>query len=246
MKILSYNYSRFRNAEQLSLANDVLIATKTYDWAGNNVLNLLTWVQDSKTELENQINKLGTVNETQTVKLADNAFNDSWRRLKYVVKAYELSPLADDRANVAIISELINSHGPNLHSESYAVQNAIAKIFLKDCTTEPELVAAIAALKLDVYISNIQIALDTLLAAIAHRKDKKVNEISAERTREIRNRLMDNLDKMFKYLEVMSAITPEGELDTMIKRINESIQKIETAIKMRSHKSPELEEVEQG
>ena len=42
---------------------------------------------------------------------------------------------------------------------------------------------------------------------------------------------MDNLDKMFKYLEVMSEVAPSDDLNTMIKQINESIQKIETAIK---------------
>lgn len=241
---MSFNSSRFRNAEQLSLSNDVLNITKDYDWAGNNMQNLQTWVQDSNTELKNQINKLGTVNETQTVKIADNAFNDAWRALKYIVKAYELSPLEADRANAAIVSELINAHGVNLHSESYTVQNATAKLFLKDCTTKPELKAAVTGLNLDGFINNIQVALDTLLAAITHRKDKKVNEISAEKTREIRNRLMDHLEKMFKYFEVMSEVAPSDDLDTMIKQINVSIQKIETAIKKRSHKSSELEEVE--
>ena len=243
MQITKFYSKRLRNAELLSLTNDVLNITMPFDWVTANVLNLQTWVQESNTEFKNQINKLGTVNETQVVSLSDNAFNDSWRALKYVVKACELSPVVVDRANAAIISELINSLGSNLHTESYQIQNATAKLFLNDCENKPEINAAIAALKLTSYIANMQVALDTLLAAIDTRKNKKVNEQNESKTREIRIQLADNLLKMFKYLEVMSDISPGGDLDTMVKQINESIQKIETSVKMRSRKSPELEEV---
>ena len=243
MKILKFNPARLRNAEHLSLTNDVLNITQPFDWAAANVLSLQTWVKDSHEALQNQLNKLGTVNETQIVRIADNIFNDSWRALKYVVKACLLSPILVDRKNAAIISELINSHGTNLHSESYQVQNATVKLLLDDCENTPGIKAAILALNLGTYIANIQIALDTLLVAIDSRKDKKVSELSDNETREMRNRLTDNLIKMFKYLEVMSDITPDGDLDTMIKQINVSIQKIETSVKMRLHKSSELEEV---
>ncbi|MGZ2370477.1 DUF6261 family protein [Ancylomarina sp. YFZ004] len=244
MKIIKFYSKRLRNAEQLSLTNDVLNITHSYDWAGVNVLKLQTWVQESNVEFKNQLNKLNTVNETQAVKIADNAFNDSWRALKYVLKACLLSPVAAERINAAILNELINTHVVNLHNESYQVQNATAKLFLNDCANKPEIKAAITTIKLDSYITNIQTALDTLLAAIALRKDKKVNELNDNQTREIRTRLTDNLINMFKYLEVMSDISPGGDLDNMIKQINVSIQKIETAVKMRSHKSSELEETE--
>lgn len=244
MKITKFYSRRLRNAEYLSLSNDVLNITKPYDWAAANVLNLRTWVQESNTEFKNHLNKLGTVNETQAVKFADDAFNDSWRALKYVIKACLLSPIAEERSNGAILDELINSHGNNLHNESYQVQNATAKLFINDCVNKPAIKAAITVVKLDSYITNIQTALEVLLAAIALRKDKKVSELNDNETREIRIRLTDNLTKMFKYLEVMSEISPDGDLDTMIKQINLSIQKIETAIKKRSHKSPELEEIE--
>jgi hypothetical protein len=243
MKISTISFSRLRNAEHISLANDVLNITQPFDWAAANVLNLQTWVKDSNDELQDQLNKLGTVNETQVVRLADGVFNDSWRALKYVVKACQLSPIVADRANAAIISELINSHGSNLHSESYQVQNATVKLFLKDCENKLEIKTVIAVLKLTPFIANMQVALDTLLAAIDSRKNKKVSELNENETREMRNRLTDNLIKMFKYLEVMSEITPGGDLDTMIKQINVSIQKIETSVKMRSHKSSVLEEV---
>ena len=244
MKIAKFYSKRLRNAELLSLTNDVLNIAEPYDWATANVLNLQTWVQECNTELKNQMNKLGTVNETEAVKIADHAFNDSWRALKHVVKACLLSPIVEERANTAILNELIHTHGNNLHNESYQVQNATAKLFLNDCVNKPEIKAAITAVKLDSYITNMQTALEVLLAAIALRKDKKVSELNDKETQEIRNRLTDNLIKMFKYLEVMSDISPGGDLDTMIKQINLSIQKIEIAIKKRTHKGQELEEVE--
>ena len=244
MIITTFYSKRLRNAELLSLTNDVLNITKPFDWATANVINLQTWVQESNTGLKNHLNKLGTVNETNVVKIADDAFNDSWRALKYVIKACLLSPVDTKRTSAAIISELINTHGTNLHNESYQVQNATAKLFLNDCGNKPEIKAAIAVLSLNTYILNMEVAIDTLLSAIALRKDKKVSELNDNETHEIRIRLTDNLIKMFKYLEVMSEISPGGELDTMIKQINLSIQKIETAIKKRTHKGQELEEVE--
>ncbi len=244
MIITKFYSKRLRNAELLSLSNDVLNITKPYDWAAANVLNLQTWVAESNTELKDQLNKLGTVNETHAVKIADDAFNNSWRALKYVIKACLLSPVDTKRTNAAIISELINTYGANLHNESYQVQNATAKLFLNDCGNKPKIKAAIAVLNLNTYILNMEVAIDTLLAAIALRKDKKLGELNDNETREIRIRLTDNLIKMFKYLEVMSDILPGGELDTMIKEINLSIQKIEIAIKKRSNKNQELEEIE--
>ena len=244
MKVFTFNAIRLKNAEHLSLSNDVLAITKDYDWASSNVQNLRTWVEDSNTEFKNQLNKQGTVNETQAVKVADDAFSDSWRALKYVIKACLLSPIAVERANAAILNEQINTHGRNLHNESYQVQNATAKLFLNDCANKPEIKAAITAVKLDDYITNVEIALEALLAAIAFRKNKKASELNENKTREIRYRLTDNLIKMFKYLEVMSEISPGGDFDNMIKEINLSIQKIETAVKKRRNKSSELEETE--
>ena len=74
MKITKFHFRRLRNAEHLSLTNDVLNITKPFDWAAANVLSLPTWVQESNTEFKNHLNKLGTVIETQAVKLADDAF----------------------------------------------------------------------------------------------------------------------------------------------------------------------------
>ncbi len=177
------------------------------------------------------------------MRLADIAFNDSWRALKYVVKACLLSPVDMKRKNAVILHEFIHSYGTNLHNESYQVQNATVKLFLYDCAKKPEIKAAVSVLKLNSFILNIEVAIDTLLAAIALSQNKKVSEISEDETRDIRNRLTVNLIKMFKYLEVMSEITPDGDFDTMIKQINESIQKIETSVKKRTNKGPELEEV---
>ena len=244
MKISSLNSTRLRNAELLSLSNDVINITQSYDWAAANVLNLQTWVQESNTDLKDQLNKLGTVNETMVVMIADNAFNDSWRALKYVIKALLLNPSESKRTNAAIINELINTHGANLHNESYQVQNATVKLFLNDCAYKPEIKAAIAVLKLNSYILNVEVAIDTLLAAIVIRKDKKVSELNDDATREIRIRLTGNLIKMFKYLEVMSEVAPGGDFDTMIKEINMSIQNIEIAVKKRSNRNIEIEKVE--
>ena len=51
MKILTFNAIRLKNAEHLSLSNDVLVITKDYDLVTPNVQNLRTWVEDSNTEL---------------------------------------------------------------------------------------------------------------------------------------------------------------------------------------------------
>lgn len=242
MKIVLFKFSSLRNAEHLSLSKDVLKITKSYDWTATGVQNLLTWLQESIIDLTNQLNKHEIINETQVVVLADNAFGDAWRAVKYVAKACLLSPSPLERSNAAILNKLITSHGSNLHTESCEIQNATAKMFLSDCANKPEIKIAIRALSLNNFIANMETALEALLAAIAHRKNKNGNELEEDETREIRNRLTDNLIKMFRYLELMSEITPSAELDQMIKQINVSIQIIETANKKRRHKSPELEE----
>jgi len=242
MKILLFNFSRLRNAEYLLLSKDLLKITKSYDWTATGVQNLLTCLQEDNSDLANQLNKQEVVSENEVVVLADNAFGDAWRAVKYVTKACLLSPLPLERASAVILNNLIISHGSHLHTENCEVQNATAKIFLNDCANKPEVKTAIRALGINNFIANMETALEALLAAIAHRKNKNANELEEDETREIRNRLADHLIKMFKYLEVMSEITPSMELDQMIKLINVSIQKIETAIKKRRYMSPELEE----
>ena len=242
MKILLFNFSRLRNAEYLLLSKDLLKITKSYDWTATDVQNHLTCLQESIIDLTAQLNKKGVVNKTQVIVLADNAFGDAWRAVKYVTKAFLLSPSPLERVNAAILNKLISSHGCHLHTENCEVQNATAKMFLNDCANKPEVKTAIRALGINNFIANMETALEALLATIAHRKNKNANELEEDETREIRNRLADHLIKMFKYLEVMSEITPSMELDQMIKQINVSIQKIETAIKKRRYMSPELEE----
>jgi len=244
MKFNTFNYSKFRNAECISLSNDVIQITKTYDWEKANVINLFTWLQDSNAELKNQVNKLGTVNETHEVKQADDRFNDAWRAIKLITKAFLLSPVKTERESAAVVRELINSHGAYLYKESYHIQNVTAKLFLNDCIRKPEVKLALETLRFQNFVGNIELAHTALLNAISHRKDKKVSELNDKETRVIRNRLNANLNRIFRYMEVMSDVAPGGPLETMIKEINESILKIETAIKIRTHKFQEVEETE--
>ena len=78
---------------------------------------------------------MGTVIETHDVKRADDNFNVAWRAIKLIIKAHFLSPLGAECESVAVVSELINSHGTNLHMESFQVQNDTAKLVLSNRTS---------------------------------------------------------------------------------------------------------------
>jgi len=243
MKIDSFNEARLRNAEFVSLGNDVLKITKTYDWAKFNVLGFYTKVETAAGHLKTHLNKLNTVSETMAIDAADDMFNHGWRAFKFICKSLELHPDAKKREAALTLIELSKTHGYNMHNESYQVQNASAKMFLADCINKPEAKAAIETLALQENIEHIDKALNNLVTAIETRKSKFVNEKRDDNTKILRQKLSMSLDSMFKYIEAMSVLTPGGELDNMIKEINASIQKLDFAVKMRTtHKTEEAEQ----
>jgi len=243
MQIDSINESRLRNAEFVSLGDDVLKITKVYDWAKYNVVGFYTKVETAAGNLKGHLNKLNTVSETQAIDAADAMFNNAWRAFKYMCKAYELHP--DEAKREAAISLIVLSktHGYNLHNESYPVQIASAKMFLADCMNKPEAKAAIESLAIQENIEHIETALNNLVTDIETRKSKFVNEKRDDNTKLLRQKLSISLESIFKYIEAMSVLTPGSELDYMIKEINASIQKLDFAVKMRTtHKSEEIKQ----
>jgi len=243
MKIESFNEARLRNAEFVSLGNDVLKITKAYDWTKFNVSGFYTKAETSVANLKTHLNKLGTVSETQAIDATDDLFNNGWRAFKHICKAFELHPDVHMREAAITLIELSKTHGYNLHNESYSVQNASAKMFLADCMNKPEAKAAIETLAIQENIEHITTALNDLVRAIETRKSKFVNEKRDGNTKVLRQKLSISLDSMFKYIEAMSVLTPGSELDSMIKEINESIQKLDFAIKMRTtHNTEEIEQ----
>jgi len=244
MDVDNFNVSRLRNAEFVSLGNDVLEITKSYDWAKSNVIGFYTKLETSVGNFKLHLNKLNTVTETEEVAKADVAFNNAWRAFKYICKSYELHHDKVKQEAAKRLIEVCKTHGYNLHNESYQEQNASAKMFIIDCFNKAEVKKAIETLAIQESLDNIELSLDTLIMAIKTRKNKWVNERRDENTKLLRQKLATSLGSMFKYIEAMSVIAPGGELDNIIKKINESIRKLELSVKMR--KTHNTEEIEQN
>lgn len=239
MKIEVYNKGKFRNAEFVSLGNDILAITKNYDWVGLNIAGFYTQVESSLENLVEQLNKLNTVAETLDVEIADEHFNNAWRAFKYMCKGYALSSDKAERDAAQCLINLGKVHGYNMHLESYQEQNAKAKMFLVNCENVVEVKAAIQKLSFENIIAAIKNGKDSLGLAIADRNNKNVNQKRENDTKLFRKELAESLSGMFKYLEAMSGISADGELDSMIRQINERIQKLEMSGKLRGSRKPE-------
>ncbi|MDQ1770539.1 hypothetical protein GQR60_02715 [Labilibaculum sp. A4] len=245
MKIEGFSISRFRNAEFVSLGSDVVAITKSYDWVGLGIPGFYTRVETSLNNLVVQLNKLNTTTETAGAGLADKQFNNAWRALKYICLCYELHPNEDKRKAAAVLINLSKTHGYNLHQESLQEQNAKAKMFLADCENVEEAKLAIQQLGIKDIVDNVQIALDALVLILDERNSKNADQKRENDTKLFRKELTESLDGMFKYMESMSGLVSGGELDTMIKKVNESILKLEMSQNMRGRrKSEELAETE--
>ncbi|MBN2598188.1 DUF6261 family protein [Labilibaculum sp.] len=245
MKIEGFSKSRFRNAEFVSLGNDVISITKSYDWVGLGIPGFYTRVDASLNNLVVQLNKLNTITETAGAGLADKHFNNAWRALKYICLCYELHPDKKMHKAAEVLINLSKTHGYNLHQESLQEQNAKAKMFLADCENVEEAKLAIQQLGIKEIVDNVQIALDALVLILDERNSKNADQKRENETKLFRRNLAESLDGMFKYLEAMSGLTAGSELDIMIKKINECILKLELSQKIRSNrKSEELSETE--
>jgi len=244
MKTESFIVSRFRNAELISLGNDVGKICGTFDWATSNVEPLFTNVVNSVSALKAYVNRLSTVNETQEITDLDLLFNNAWRAAKFQCKVYALSPDEDEQNSAHVINELFNSHGRNLHTESLAIQNTNARLFVKDCEDKEEAKTAILKTNFQILIDRIKLYLDNLDTAISTRSKKAANELRDNSAKELRNKLNEDLLSLFKYLEVMSDVMKNTEFTDMIKLINTSIQKIEKSIALRSNHTQTSEDAE--
>lgn len=239
MKIEGFSKSRFRNAEFVSLGNDVISITKSYDWVGLSIPGFYTRVETRLNNLVTQLNKQNTVPETAGADLADRHFNNAWRAFKYICLCYELHPDEEMRTAAFVLINLSKTHGYNLHQESAQEQNAKAKMFLADCETIAEAKAAIAKLGIEEIINNVYVALDALVLILGERNSKNADQKRENETKLFRQKLGESMSGMFKYMESMSGLAPGGELDVMIKKINESILKLETSQKMRGNRKPD-------
>ncbi len=239
MKIEVYNKSRCRNAEFVSLGTDVLKITKDYDWVGQNIAGFYTQLDESLQKLIDQLNKLNTVAETLDVETADEYFDNAWRAFRYLCKAYELSSNKEEHDAAICLINLEKVHGYNMHLKSYQEQNAKCEMFLADCDHVEPVKQAIRKLGLKKSIDTIKLAKDSLVLAIDERSNKKVNQKRENDTKILRSELAESISSMFKYLEAMSGLTPGGELDSMIKQINECISKLEISRKLRGSRKVE-------
>lgn len=245
MKIDNCSADRLRNAELVSLCNEVVEIVKPFDWAAANVLGLFTQTETNIAKFVAHLNQQKTVSETHEVEIADLGFNNAWRAYKYMCMAFELD--ADDAKRKAAqrLIEHTKLHGYNLHLNSYSEQNARAKMFLEDCNNLPEVAADIRILGIKDFVDQVQKALNTLLEALANRKEKVVSEKRNNDTKLLRKQVQESLDNLFKYIEAMSAVATDEVFDVMIKKINDSIQKLDLSYKLRSTRKPETtEEIE--
>jgi len=87
--------------------------------------------------------------------------------------------------------------------------------------------------------------LDNLVAGIVNRDEKASSEHREVDTKEFRVKLTNDLNSLYKYLELMSELNGDGEFTNMLMMINESIRKIEHSISLRSKQAKEEEVVEE-
>ncbi|PKQ61239.1 hypothetical protein BZG02_16535 [Labilibaculum filiforme] len=198
-----------------------------------------TQVKTSLQKFEEQLNRINTVPETKDIEEADTLFNNAWRGLKFYLKAYMLNSDADKRKAANLLNNLCKIHDYNLHTESYQEQNAKAKMFLTDCDGKAEMKQAIETIGAQSFISTVQNALDAILFNIANRKSKEAEALGYEITKIYREALSNAMVDMFKYMESMSGLRTGGALDTIIKNVNGSIQKIEVNHKLRGSRNSE-------
>ena len=234
MKFEIFYPSKLRNTELVSLVTNVIKITRAYNWEESKVSVLYQNLINSDKIFRGHIHKFGTAIETSEVRKADAELNNSWRAYKYVCKVYELSADKDERVAAKEMIELNRVHDYNLHKRSYHIQNTNAELFLKNCKEKETVKAAIEKLGIQKFIDRIEAALNNLNIALVNRQNKYVSEKRENDTKELRKKLYENLVNLFKYMEAISAITPHGEMDNMIKLINESINKINLSIKLRS------------
>jgi hypothetical protein len=233
MEVQKINFARLRNAEFMSVIDNVVRIVKPYDWEAANVQKFYTDLTSGRDEFNNHLNKFSTLEETKEVVEADMKVNDGWRAIKWVCKAKMLSPEESERKAAALIYQLVKIHGSNLHNNSYPEQNAKANMFLTDCETKVDIIQAANIMGLNSYLTHLKTAIENLVKTIEVRNLKAIDEQRDFDTKTLRTKVYDRLMNIFKYMESMSTINPGGDLDQMIKRINENITKVDMAVKKR-------------
>jgi len=249
MNVENYNEPHFKNSEFINHTEAVLDAIIRHDWEGTPVAGIRGMITEKLQTLKFQVNKESTSVLTGKIEDNDTLFDKSHKAIKAQIRVFELSPIEEEVRAALVFKNLVKAHGWNLHKESYSVELANGAMLFSDMESIPEVKDAIVTLTgMDVLIQRSKLALQALKESIELRRQKEVSLENTVETKELRKEINDLLNAIYKYLEVMSEFMRGATTyQTMIANINNSISKIETAIKLRGKRSEEeVEEIQEN
>ncbi len=236
MKVKKFSLAKFRNAEVISFCNNIINITSGYDWENLGAQSFRSDMIETTKDLEIQINRLSTVNETKSITNASSTFAAIFRMIRHFLKGYELSTIPEEKKAAKQIIDLFRAHNWDLHRENYKIQCVVAEVLLDDCQKEQLIKEAIETLNLGQFIDRMSESVKALDESIQVRKAKQINLKTDNNTKAIRDRIYQQLSALFNYLDAMSTISGYDDIKNMIRQINLSIGEIKTSILLRTYR----------
>ena len=228
MEILKFGFFPLRNQEFFQLMTGVrqIVFPLPTDHGGPQTITLQ--VQASVLEPFRQpfLEKLVLLDDrliiieksefTELVTLGDVRRDNSVIGFNLYVRAFSFSAVEDEREASRILQIVIDTH-KNFHRKNLNEQTASTHNFLQDIDARAEHVATIGAQKWIEEIRNANNDFDQLM-------NRRLDEKSVRPTediRQIRKEVEVIYKQMTSMLEIANTLSPNAEIENVIKRINE-------------------------
>jgi Family of unknown function (DUF6261) len=146
--IISIDLRGLRNSEFVQFGSDVLSIVKINDPQALGVLAQYDALAAANKTVENLFNKEQASATTDVLVALDNQRDRLINGISALVLGYTYSTDETQKRNALLLQTNIDSYGSGIAKENYQSETAIITNLIDDWTAKPELAAAIAALNL--------------------------------------------------------------------------------------------------
>ena len=176
--------------------------------------------------------KLSSKVATQILRDKDKVRDKIFKGFRSYCKAYSqcLEPKKEEAAELLL--DAIRLHGWTVYSESDAKESSRLEKLVNDLTKEDKLVAAVAAIKGESWVSKIEAANNDFISTSAGRSESEAKKMHKQTKVELQL-LKTDMDYLFKYMDAMAGLNADSSWKEACDKIDELTNNMLATVKSR-------------
>ena len=229
--------NRLRNGEFLQFHNNVISIITDNNPDALSVTALLNALKATTAEAEVLFNKERGSSITEELTLLDERRDKAINGIFFLLEAHQNHFDAAMSNSARVLKTNLEAHGTGIARENYQVETTIIKKIVADWTTKPELVAAVAALGLTAWVTELDAANKAFEAKFLER-NKQQGATPTDKLKEKRLEVTAAYSKLIarlnSYYDINEGADPFGKVT---RELNVLIEKFSSLVTSRAKES---------